>query len=528
MKLSRFFGLMLLVMVAGMIFSGVLQAAGMIKARGSADKQRVRVGETVNFDGSASVPGVNTEIIGWYWDFNDMDEVAVNIVGEKVSHIFNRSGAYSVSLVVENEIGERDMLEIPVEVLPDVDSGLSLTDYFQGGKTGVILDDKHTFCFRLEWGLQFDFRIDNAAGKEISIKIYGYGPNRHVPPSVTPYVEDTSFNEKWQAMYCESYSAPDWKPLENAVYKYNPEDESMVITFTPAGDAVYVAWAPPYTQRYVDALIERWEDNPHFFSSTIGTSAEGRPIEMLTVSDPDVDDSSKKTIWVTAIQHGYEMAGGPACEGMINALLADTDDANRIRKEFVYHLVPLVNVDAVNHGGFRYNMRDVDLNRNWDNVKKDAYDSEISEPEVAAVQRAVRDWVYYDQGSLDMFIDMHCLPPTADTLLVIYSANDSIPAQVKENQTVFINDYLARDYYWRKNDHDFVSSASGSTADRYAGETNVISMTIEHPLGYINVNGVGLVRNTPERLRELGGYYVRQIDRFFNRDKSAGQEKKDE
>jgi Zinc carboxypeptidase/PKD domain len=486
-----------------------------IKARIKAEALRVKVGEQVKFDGRASTPGNSKEFHALYWDFNDMDQVDVDAIGDTVSNSFNHTGSYTVRLTVENHIGERDQAEVSVEVLPDIDTGPSITDYFEGGKTGVILNTDETFAFRLEWGNQFYFRVDNAKGSRISLRIYGYGPKRLIPLSVSPYQDDYAFNDSFQVMVNTDYQNPDWKVLAGAEHIYNPEDESLLIRFTPQAESVYLAWSIPYTLRNLNAFIERWEDHPDFYLSPIGLSVEGRPLYHITISDSEVPDDKKKVIWITGTQHGYEMAAGPVCEGIAEALLAQGDSAAELRRKYVYQLVPLVNPDAVARGGYRYNMHDVDLNRNWDNLKLKPWDNEISEPEVAAVKRILDEWVA-DGGGLDMFFDFHCLTALSGSLLMIMAGQDSIPPEIAREEERFMNDFFSRSYVWRLSKNKSTADACGMVSDYYAESTGVLSFTSEHCIGWVTKKGQPKQRSTPAFWRELGRDYVKTIRDYFD------------
>ena len=486
-----------------------------VKARIIAGALRVKVGESIHFDGRASTPGQSARMHALFWDFNDMDQVDVDAMGDTVSHFFNHTGASTVRLTVENDLGERDQAEVAVEVLPDMDKGPSITDNFEGGRTGIFLSTDDTFAFRLEWGNQFYFRIDNAEGQTVSVRIYGYGPKRKVPLSVTTYQDDYTFDAQFQAMVNTDYQNPRWEPLADAEYSYSPDDESMLIRFTPRAESVYLAWASPYTMRNLNALIERWEDNSNFYLTPIGLSIEGRPLYQITISDSEVADREKKVIWIIGNQHGYEMAAGPVCEGLAEALLAPGESAAELRKQFVYHLVPLVNPDAVARGGYRYNMHDVDLNRNWDNLKLSPWDSEISEPEVAAVKRAIEDWVDTG-GGLDMFFDFHCLTVLSKNLLMIMATPDSIPLKVAEQQERFVQDFFSKRYLWRISKNSSTGGACGAISEMYAESTGVLSFTAEHCLGRITPKGKPMVRAAPELWRALGADYVRTIKEYFD------------
>lgn len=498
------------------VFTGTrlsFAAGSEIKAEIKADAQRVKVGERVRFNASSSVPGKGAEIYAIYWDFNDMDQVNVDATGDTTSHVFNRTGAYNVKVVVENDQGERDQATTSIEVVPDTDQSPTITDYFEGGKSGLFLKTGETFAFRLEWGGQFFFRIDNCKNIPLSLRIYGYGPRRPVPPSVTPYSDDDSFNDSFTLMSAAEYQNPDWEPLASAGYRYDRETESLLVRFTPQSESIYLAWSSPYTMRNLQTYFERWKERPEFKYRPIGLSVEGRPIYLVTITDPEVEDSAKKVVWITGTQHAYEMAAGPVVEGITEALLEDSDSAKAVRGNFIYQIVPLMNPDAVSRGGYRYNMHDVDLNRNWDNEQKDLWDRPLAEPEVAAVERAIREWVSTGWG-LDFFFDFHCLTAIADTLLMIKAVPDSMPADLAAKQDSFVRDFFARRWVLRISDGLSGGAANTEIARLYTKETGVLSYTAEHALGHITPAGKKTVRTTPAVLRQLGRDYVWTIKEF--------------
>ncbi|HLA39514.1 MAG TPA: M14 family zinc carboxypeptidase, partial [Candidatus Glassbacteria bacterium] len=441
-----------------------------ISARFTIDRTRVRVGEEVKFDASASVAGEDSELFAYLWDFDGTDQVNVDARGPQMTHVFNHTGAYTVRLMVENDIGERDQAVGFVEVLPEVTDGLSITDHFEGGKSGVFLKSDCDFCFRLEWGGQFYFRLDNCRNRPVSLKIIGYGPNRLQIPAVTPYADDYSFDEKFALMANTDYQNPDWQPLTQVRYSYDDSSATLVAKFTPTSESIYLAWAAPYEIGRLEKFIDAWENNPRFSWSTIGLSVEGRPLYYISVTDPKEDDQKKKAVWITGNQHGYEMAAEYVCEGIVAALLEDSDSARTVLKNTVYNMVPMVNPDAVMRGGYRYNMGLVDLNRNWDDVAINEWDNKLPQPEVASIKRAIGDWVS-GGGRLDFFFDFHCLTTIAENLLMIRAAPDSMPENVAEAQQRF-TDLFAKKYVWRRSeDQGLQGSACTWAAKTFAAET---------------------------------------------------------
>ncbi|MBW7997472.1 MAG: PKD domain-containing protein [Candidatus Glassbacteria bacterium] len=513
MSRKIFLPLFALLLLLGAV-SVVSAADELIKARFTVDRHSVRIGEQVNFDAGISSPGEEREMSTYYWQFSGMDRVGVDIHGEQVTHVFNHTGAYTVRLIVENDIGERDQAVAFVEVLPDTDDGLSITSNFEGGKTGVLMASEHDFCFRLEWGGQFYFRLDNCAGKPVSLKIIGYGPNRLQLPSVTPYARDYSFDEKFVMMASTDYMAPDWQPLEDARYTYDEETASLVVEFTPSANSVYLAWAPVYTPGRLEEMLDRWEDREEVEISIIGLSVEGRPVYSMIVTGTDGELEDKKVIAITGNQHAYEMAAGWVIEGIMETLFADNDSSRAMLEQCVFVMVPMVNPDGVFRGGYRYNMNDIDLNRNWNDEALNDWDSALPEPEVATAQRFLREWMA-DVGRMDFFFDFHCLTAIANNLLMIRAGLDSIQVEVREAQEKF-TDLFSKRWQWRRGIDDGLSGgACGWAAEMWAREYGVKSFTPEHCLGWIRRAGGEPMKARPELWRELGADYVWVLREFF-------------
>lgn len=485
-----------------------------VRAEIAASSLKVKVGEEVSFSAAGSRGGRGSELQSFTWDFDDLDLVEVNAAGPEVTHVFNRTGAYTVKLAVEDGRGRKDEAFRSVEVFPEHDDGPSITSNFQGGRTGVLFDSPDTFAFRLEWGNQFYFRIDNCRDHEISLRITGYGPGRKHLPSVTPYGNDHTFNEKFTLMYSTDYQEPDWKPYERARYAYDEEEASLTAVFTPREDSIYFAWAFPWTMRNLRELVDKWEENENFSWQVIGSSVEGRPILGLTITDFKADHKGKKAVWITGTQHAYEMASGPVTEGIISRLLDGSPGSERLLEHYVYNIVPLMNPDGVRRGGYRYNMHDIDLNRNWDNRKQDDWDNENPEPEVAAVKAAISRWVGR-YGTLDVYLDFHCLTAIAENLLMIKASPESIPERVKQEQGRFVADFLQKRWFFRESDSLSSGSANNFISSEYAEKTGVISYTAEHCLGFIKTADGDLQRATPELFRRLGRDYVELIDEYY-------------
>ena len=52
-------------------------------------------------------------------------------------------------------------------------------------------------------------------------------------------------------------------------------------------------------------------------------------------------------------------------KGIIDYLISDNPNAAKLREEFVFKIVPMLNPDGVIHGNYRCSLSGCDLNRKW-------------------------------------------------------------------------------------------------------------------------------------------------------------------
>ncbi len=94
-----------------------------------------------------------------------------------------------------------------------------------------------------------------------------------------------------------------------------------------------------------------------------GNSEEGRNIPVL-VLHPSRDCVEAADVVIVARNHAYESAGNFCCEGMIDFLTSGASEAERLRKNYRFHFLPLTNPDGVYNGmGRLTSPRGADLNR---------------------------------------------------------------------------------------------------------------------------------------------------------------------
>lgn len=75
------------------------------------------------------------------------------------------------------------------------------------------------------------------------------------------------------------------------------------------------------------------------------------------------DHCHKKAIILTSRVHPGEPQSSYMLQGAIEYLLSD--EAEPLRKHFVFRIIPMLNVDGVVYGNYRCSLLGVDLNRKW-------------------------------------------------------------------------------------------------------------------------------------------------------------------
>lgn len=75
------------------------------------------------------------------------------------------------------------------------------------------------------------------------------------------------------------------------------------------------------------------------------------------------DHYQKKAIVITSRVHPGEPQASYMLQGFIDFLLSD--EAKELRENFVFRIVPMLNIDGVIYGNYRCSLLGVDLNRKW-------------------------------------------------------------------------------------------------------------------------------------------------------------------
>ncbi len=156
---------------------------------------------------------------------------------------------------------------------------------------------------------------------------------------------------------------------------------------------MWYAYFEPYSwERHLD-LLGRVEDSPLARVRDLGSTVEGRDLNLLTVGAPG---AGKRSLWMIARQHPGETMAEWFVEGMLDRLLDRHDVVTKaLLATAVIHIVPNMNPDGSVRGNLRTNAAGANLNREW------GAPSVERSPEVFHVRAAMH------QTGVDAFLDVH-------------------------------------------------------------------------------------------------------------------------
>ncbi|RUT78223.1 M14 family metallopeptidase [Ancylomarina longa] len=172
---------------------------------------------------------------------------------------------------------------------------------------------------------------------------------------------------------------------------YNGKE--LIIEHTPEFNSVYYAYFAPYTYSQHLDLVHQAQMSSECELVSIGTSVEGKDIDMLVVGEPD---KQKKKIWIIARQHPGESMAEWFMQGLIAKLLDEDDPVSRtLLNKAVFYLVPNMNIDGSIAGNLRVNTKGFNYNREWAEPNID------NSPEVFHVRNLM------DEYGCDLNLDIH-------------------------------------------------------------------------------------------------------------------------
>lgn len=123
-------------------------------------------------------------------------------------------------------------------------------------------------------------------------------------------------------------------------------------------------------------------------------------VPLITITDPSIEEYHKKHIIAVARVHPAETVGSWVMEGFLRFISSKHPEARRLRKKFIFKIVPMCNPDGVVIGNSRTSLNGEDLNREYINPDQNL------NPTGFHIKNLVKSLIE-EKKQIFMFLDMH-------------------------------------------------------------------------------------------------------------------------
>ena len=262
------------------------------------------------------------------------------------------------------------------------------------------------------------------------------------------------------------------------------------------GNTLWVAYFYPYTNSDLNSLIKEIQDLPDVTISSIGKSEEGRDIKKIHIDRlARASNEKNEQIWVICREHPGETPASFVCEGMTRALLKHPA-GKRLREVYDFTIIPILNVDGVNHGYYYHNTNGVNLAFDWE---------EFRSLEVRAVRDAIREDM--KKNTMRLIINLHSAnDPTKGHFFLKMSESELKHRDVEFQRNIF---RAAKGAHFQLQGHSPVKlwTLPGITANALYRNYGVYCLYLES--NYSRGADGRLV--TPNSLRETGSAFIQAL-----------------
>lgn len=337
---------------------------------------------------------------------------------------------------------------------------MKISTQFDAGSIDVVSAERYD-------DIQLRLRPDNAAGfaQWFHFRLQGVA----YQPCVLRILNacDAAYPEGWDDYQaCASYDRSNWFRVPT---RY--ENGELVIEHTPLSNSVYYAYFEPYShERHLD-LIGEAQGSGLCQLDDLGSTLDGRDINLLTVGNQVASDLK---VWLIARQHPGETMAEWFVDGFLRRLLDWQDPLSRALLEHAtFYIVPNMNPDGGVRGNLRTNAAGANLNREWRDPSAER------SSEVLLVRRAM------EASGVELFLDIH-----GDEALpyVFFSTAEEVPGfsdEQRARQARFVEAFAAASpdfqtehgYAVGRFEDELLTLASKWVAHRFG----CVSLTLEMP-----------------------------------------------
>ncbi|MFC1611092.1 PKD domain-containing protein [Myxococcota bacterium] len=137
-----------------------------------------------------------------------------------------------------------------------------------------------------------------------------------------------------------------WQKLTTSTYL----SPNFSFTLTPSSDLAWVALFYPSLPTHTDNWVTQQATSPFVTAEIVATTARGRPVWMLFVTDSGFAMQGKAGVVLYGQEHMNEQTGGWACKGAVEFLTSGDSVAQNLLQNAVFVVIPDLDPDATASG----------------------------------------------------------------------------------------------------------------------------------------------------------------------------------
>ncbi|OGV53915.1 MAG: hypothetical protein A2X49_15670 [Lentisphaerae bacterium GWF2_52_8] len=197
-----------------------------------------------------------------------------------------------------------------------------------GGNIKNVVRDGNTFILEhdnrdsINGWFYWNFRVEAAEGQDLVFRFASGELLGSFGPAVSRDARNWAF-------------AGESSFIDHTAFRYSfGEDETCV----------YFCFALPYLLEDFEVFCRSNSSHPLLERGILANSEKGRPLPLLRLGNP----AAKKHLVLTARHHACESTGSYVLEGVLSHLLQK--DKGSILNEYIFHIVPFIDIDGVEEG----------------------------------------------------------------------------------------------------------------------------------------------------------------------------------
>ena len=271
-------------------------------------------------------------------------------------------------------------------------------------------------------------------------------------------------------------------------------------------DTIFIALYEPYTYSYLQERLKTWCARPGVSLDTIGFSHEGRPLQLMHITDPSVPEGEKARIWVHGRIHPSETPASYLVDGLVEYLTGDTPEGRALRRQIDAWVLPFANPDGVADGYSRCNALGVNQEINFGRCE----DSTVVE--VRAIKRMFEKLT--EDRPLDFMLNSHSQYAESATFWM-HKGSSTSPAYFRKLWT-FTGLVCSQNPCIQPRDMNFSDMASRYAEGwcwEHAGD-NTIALTIETSYSCYSFDRDGLWADN-DNIRDFGKRTMQAVAEYL-------------